>query len=81
MAKYYHRWYLFFEMSEELRSHKTFMVRSALKLMEEAKRMKIRFLYCDADPCEKTAKRIITWLGFELDHRSCRHYCWRNGDL
>jgi RimJ/RimL family protein N-acetyltransferase len=80
-GKYYHRWYLFFEITDELRQHKTFMVRSALKLMEEARKMKIRFLYCDADPCEATAQRIIHFLGFELDQRSGKHYLWRNGDF
>ena len=75
------RWYLFFEITDALRKHKTFLARAGLQLMEEAKKQGIKYLYCDIDWCEPTAFNFVTFLGFELDPRSRRHYRCKIGDL
>jgi hypothetical protein len=74
------RWYAFFDITDELRKHKTFMVRAAKKLMQAAKDQGIKYLYCDIDWCEPTAFNLVTYLGFELDPRSRKHYRLKFGD-
>jgi hypothetical protein len=74
------RWYCFFEITDELRKHKTFMVRAAKKLVQAAKDQGIKYLYCDIDWCEPTAFNLVTYLGFELDPRSRKHYRLKFGD-
>ena len=77
----FHRWYAFFEITDDLRKHRTFMVRGAKKLMQAAKDQGIKYLYCDVDWCEPTAFNLVTHLGFELDPRSRKHFRWKNGEV
>jgi hypothetical protein len=74
------RWYLFFEITDELRKHKTFLVKAGLRLIQKAKDQGIKYLYCDIDWCEPTAYNFVTFLGFELDPRSKQHYRLKFGD-
>ena len=73
------RWWAFFDITDKLRAHKKFIVKSGKKFIEEAQRQGVRYLYAEADPNEPLAVRWMESLGFELDRRSGTLYRWKNG--
>ncbi len=73
------RWYAFCDLKEGLRRHKTFIVRSAKTIMDEARRQGIQFIYAEVDKDEPCAIIWMESLGFHLDPRSGYLYRWRNG--
>ena len=71
------RWSAFCEVYEEGRQYKYAIARTALRVMKDAKKRGIKFVYADMDPKEDGAKRWAESLGFELDPRSGILYRWR----
>lgn len=72
------RWVAFCDLTEDARPHKMTIMRTAKRIMKEAKAMGIRYLYAEASPHEENAVRWLTSLGFRLDPRSAYLYRWES---
>jgi hypothetical protein len=72
------RWVAFCDLTEAARPHKMTIMRTAKKIMGEAKSMGIRYLYAEASPDEPGAVRWMASLGFKLDPRSAYLYRWES---
>lgn len=72
------RWYAFFDITDKARPHKKTIVRTGKMLMEETRKMGLRYVYAKPDPEEKLAARWLRSLGFEVDPRSGALMRWKN---
>lgn len=72
------RWYAFFDITDKARPHKKTIVRTGKMLMDEARKMGLRYVYADPDPKELLAVRWLRSLGFEIDLRSQSLMRWKN---
>ena len=70
------RWFGFCDLTEEARSYKMTIMRTAKRVLAEARRDGIRFIYAEASPHEPRAVAWLTSLGFSLDPRSEHFYRW-----
>jgi len=70
------RWYAFVDLLPEARVHKMTIMRTAKRLLEQARHDGIRFIYAERSPVESRAGRWLASLGFELDQRSMHYYRW-----
>jgi hypothetical protein len=71
------RWFAFCDLTPEARAHhKVAIVRAAKRIVAEARRDGIRFIYWEADPSEPRAMAWARSLGFTLDQRSLYFYRW-----
>ncbi len=75
---YFHkaRWCVFCDLTDEARRYKLTIARTAKMVMDEARRMNIRFIYSDVDIDEPNARKWHHKLGFRLDPRSQRLMRW-----
>ena len=74
------RWFGFVDLTEEARPYKMHIMRAAKRVLAEAKREGIRFIYAEASPHEPGAIRWLTSLGFKIDPRSQLFYRWSAND-
>ena len=70
------RWIAFCDLTPEVRPYKMTIMRTALRLLCEARRDGIRFVYADADLNEPRSLAWLARLGFEPDPRSGTLYRW-----
>lgn len=71
------RWLGFCDLTEEARKHKFAIARTAKRVLAEARKQGIRFVYAEADPTEPGARRWLASLGFTIDPRSKHLYRWK----
>ena len=71
------RWCGFCDLREKARPHKFTIARWAKRIIEDARKQGIRFVYAEADLKEHNAVRWLTSLGFEVDPRTDYLYRWR----
>lgn len=64
------RWYAFLDITDAARPHKKTIVRTGKVLMDEARKMGLRYVYAQCDENEPLAARWLRSLGFEADPRS-----------
>lgn len=72
------RWWAFFDITDEARPYKVTIVKTARTVMDEARKMGLRFVYAFPDPKEPMAVRWMERLGFERDPRSGLLMRWQN---
>jgi hypothetical protein len=72
------RWYAFFDITDAARPHKKTIVRTGKMLMDEARKMGLRYVYAEPDQDEALAVRWLRSLGFEIDPRSGVLMRWEN---
>ena len=72
------RWIAFCDLTEEARPYKMTIMRTAKKIMNEARAMGIRYVYAEASQFEVGAVRWMQSLGFRLDPRSAYLYRWES---
>ena len=70
------RWFGFIDLTEEARPYKMHIMRAAKRLLAEARRDGIRYIYAEVSPSEPKALAWLTSLGFSLDPRSQQLYRW-----
>jgi len=71
------RWYAFFDITDRARPHKKTIVRTGKMLMDEARKMGLRYVYALPDAREPLAERWLRSLGFEFDSTGARMR-WKN---
>jgi N-acetylglutamate synthase-like GNAT family acetyltransferase len=59
------RWFAFVDLLEEARAHKIAILRAAKRLLAEARRDGIKYIYAETDPGEPRAALWLASLGFE----------------
>ena len=69
-------WFAFCNLTEEARAHKMAIMRTAKRILAEARRDGIRFVYVERDPQEPRADVWLASLGFHLDPRSQHYFRW-----
>lgn len=72
------RWFAFLDLTEDARPYKMTLMRMAKRVMAEAARMGIRYVYTEADLDEPRSTEWLQRLGFEIDPRSEYLYRWKN---
>ena len=72
------RWYAFFDITDKARPYKKTIVRTGKMLMDEARKMGLRYVYAEPDQDEALAVRWLRSLGFEIDPRSGVLMRWEN---
>ena len=72
------RWFAFLDLTDEARAYKMTLMRTAKRMMAEAERMGIRYVYTEADLDEPRSTEWLRRLGFEIDPRSEYLYRWKN---
>lgn len=70
------RWFAFCDLEQEVRPYKMTIMRTALRIIDDAKQSGVRFIYALVSQTEPGAIAWLTRLGFEPDHRSDRLYRW-----
>jgi len=70
------RWVMFCDVREHGRRFKVSLVKAAKQMIEEARKMGIRYVYASADPREKNAAHWLRSLGFMVDPRMPNLYRW-----
>lgn len=76
------RWYAFFDITDKARPHKKLIVRTAKTMMDDARRMGLRYVYAQIDENETLARRWMRSLGFADDPRSGGQLMrWVNGEV
>ncbi len=73
------RWIAFFDITDEARPHKKLIVKTGKMIMEQARQMKLRFVYAMPDCNEPLAIKWLGRLGFKKDIRSGVLMRWENG--
>ena len=74
------RWFAFCDLTEEARPYKMTMMRAGKRLIAEARRVGIKYIYAEASPVETGAVAWMHSLGFVLDPRSEHFYRWSAND-
>ena len=72
------RWFAFLDLTDEARSSKITLMRTAKRVMAEARRMGLRYVYAQVSTHEANAAAWLRSLGFELDPRSEVLYRWQD---
>lgn len=70
------RWVMFCDVTKEGRRYKVALVKASKRLINEAMKMGIRYVYAAADPNEANSVRWLASLGFEVDARTPTIYRW-----
>ena len=70
------RYYAFCDLTDEARAYKLHVMRAAKRLLAEARRDGIKYVYAQASLVEPKAVAWLTSLGFSLDPRSEHLYRW-----
>ena len=70
------RWFAFLDLTEEARPYKMTLMRWAHRMLAEARKNGIRFIYAEASPREARSREWLARLGFEPDVRSGYLYRW-----
>lgn len=76
-ARFNGRWIAFCSLKNKARPHKMTIARTAIRIMEEARRQGIRFVYAEAEDDEPGSEKWLTRLGFHPDPRTPDIYRWR----
>ena len=71
------RWFAFCDLKPEARKFKMTIMRIAKRVMDDACKRNIRFVYAEADTGEPKSVRWMQSLGFEPDPRTGLLYRWR----
>lgn len=71
------RWVGFCDLRKEARAYKMTIARTGWRIMDEARRQGIRFVYAGVDPNEPGAVAWLTRLGFERNPLNPSLYRWR----
>lgn len=71
------RHYAFLDLDEEARGYKMHIMRTALRMMQDASSRGVRFIFAEADQGEPKSDAWLKRLGFEADPRSSHLYRWR----
>ena len=74
------RWFAFADLPQEARRYKMHILKAAKRLLAEARRDGIRFIYAEMDHNERRAAAWLKSLGFHIDPRSGTLYRWRACD-
>ena len=72
------RWFAFCDLRDEVRSHKTTLMRAGKKMVDMVGSMGIRFMYAYPDPEEPRSALWLMSLGFEPDGNVRDLYRWRS---
>lgn len=70
------RWFAFLDLKPEARRFKVAIAKAARRVLDEARRDGIKFIYAEVSPIEPNALAWLTRLGFKIDHRSQYLYRW-----
>ena len=70
------RWIGFCDIVDRTRIGKITMARAAIRVLDEARKEGIKYVYAEVDTNEPTAMRWLTSLGFEPDPRTAYLYRW-----
>jgi RimJ/RimL family protein N-acetyltransferase len=70
------RWFGFLDLKDEARPFKMTIARNAIRVLCEAERLGIKYIYAEADKRETGSERWLKRLGFELDPRTANLYRW-----
>ena len=70
------RWIMFCDVQDEGRRYKVALMKAAKRMIEEAGRMGIRYVYATASPSERNSVRWVESLGFKIDPRTPDIYRW-----
>lgn len=76
-ARFHGRWIGFCSLKKEARKYKMTIARTAIRSLEEARRLGIRYIYADAQDDEPGSEKWLRRLGFEIDPRTPGIYRWR----
>jgi N-acetylglutamate synthase-like GNAT family acetyltransferase len=71
------RWFGFCDLKDEARQYKMTIARAGKRIIAEAKKQGIKFVYAEADRDEPGAVRWLSSLGFSIDPRTTFLYRWR----
>lgn len=71
------RHYAFLDLDEEARGYKMHIMRTALRMMQDASKRGVRFIFAEADQCEPKSDAWLKRLGFETDPRAQNLYRWK----
>lgn len=71
------RHFAFLDLTEEARPYKMHIMRTAIRMLEQASRSGMRFIYAEADTEEPKSVAWLKRLGFEIDPRSKVLYRWK----
>lgn len=74
------RWFAFADLPQEARRYKMHILKAAKRLLADARRDGIRFIYAEMDHNERRAAAWLKSLGFHIDPRSGTLYRWRACD-
>jgi hypothetical protein len=72
------RWFAFLDLTDDARLYKMTLMRTAKRMMADAEKMGLRFVYAEADPREPRATMWMESLGFVIDPRTNSLYRWKN---
>jgi hypothetical protein len=70
------RWFAFLDLKPEARQYKMHIMRSALRLLAQARADDIRYIYANIGPDEPKAEAWLHRLGFRPDPRCPGVLCW-----
>lgn len=82
LAVFKGRYYAFIDLKPEARQFKIHIMRSAKRMLAEAKRSGIKYIYAECSPVEPKASAWLARLGFRLSHLGFKFdptsqlYCW-----
>jgi len=68
------RHYAFLDLSEEARGYKMHIMRAAIRMIQDASKRGVRFIFTEADTNEQKSIAWLKRLGFERDPRSNHLY-------
>jgi hypothetical protein len=71
------RWFAFLDLTDEARRYKMTLMRTAKRMLAEAREQGVRFIYAERDENEPGAAAWLQSLGFEIDPRSEYFYRWK----
>lgn len=71
------RWFAFCDLTDEARQYKMTLMRTARRMLAEARARGVRFIYAERDENEPTSAAWLRSLGFEIDPRSEYLYRWK----
>lgn len=75
------RWFAFIDLNDEARPYKMHILRAAKRMLAQARRDGIKYIYAESSPVEPKSVAWMTSLGFIIDPRSQQFYRWSaNGD-
>jgi hypothetical protein len=74
------RYYAFLDLKEEARQYKMHIMRTAIRMLTEARRTGVRFIFAEADQSECKSVAWLRRLGFKPDPRSDHLLQWKSSE-